>query len=114
MSRALVRGSIVWVHLDPTRGREQQGNRPALVVASDDYLASVRDLVIVVPLSSVDRGWIHHVPVEGEATGLRKLSFAMTEQPRTITIERIVRQSGKADDQTMFAVDAWLRDFMAL
>jgi mRNA interferase MazF len=100
--------------LDPTRGREQRGSRPALVVSSEGYLDSVPGLVIVVPITSVDRGWPHHVAIEGEAARLRKRSFAMTEQPRTITIERIVRHAGSADDVTMAAVDGWLRDFIAL
>ncbi len=41
MTRPLRRGVLVWVDLDPTRGREQQGSRPALVVCNDDYLAAV-------------------------------------------------------------------------
>lgn len=114
MSSTLSRGSIVWVDFDPTRGREQQGSRPALVVSSEDYLDSVRGLVIVVPITSVDRGWPHHVAIEGERAHRRKRSFAMTEQPRAITIERIARRAGVADEATMAMVDGWLRDFIGL
>jgi mRNA interferase MazF len=111
---SLRRGAVAWVDLDPTRGREQRGTRPALVVASDEYLASVRGLVIVVPITSVDRGWPHHVPVRGRRLGLTRPSFAMTEQPRTISIERAQRQTGLADDATMAEVDQWLADFIGL
>jgi mRNA interferase MazF len=114
VSAALARGSIIWVDLDPARGHEQRGSRPALVVASDDYLDSVRGLVIVVPITSVDRGWPHHVEIEGDATRLGRRSFAMAEQPRTITVERITRHAGTADDATMIAVSGWLRDFIGL
>jgi mRNA interferase MazF len=114
LTPGLVRGSIVWVDFDPTRGREQRGFRPALVVAGADYLEAVRDLVIVVPITSVDRGWPHHVALKGQKVGLAKQSFAMTEQPRTISRGRIARQSGVADRSTMAAVNQWLRDFMAL
>jgi mRNA-degrading endonuclease toxin of MazEF toxin-antitoxin module len=62
------------VDFDPTAGREQRRTRPALVVSSADYLASVRE-VVVVPIISVDRAWPHHVPVVGERTGLSKPSF---------------------------------------
>jgi mRNA interferase MazF len=109
----LSRGAIVWVDLSPTRGREQQGHRPALVICNDDYLEAVPDLVIVVPLTSVDRGWPHHVRVEGAETGLPQVSFAMTEQPRTISRGRITRCSGAADASTMATVDRWLTDFLA-
>lgn len=107
----LRRGALVWVDLDPTRGREQQGE-PALVVCNDDYLSAVPDLVIVVPLTTTDRGWPHHVPVSGQQTGLPRQSFAMTEQPRTVSRERVVRRAGVADEATCGAVDSWLRDFL--
>lgn len=113
-SRPLHRGSIVWVDFSPTRGREQRGSKPALVISSPGYLASVRDLVVVVPLTTVDRGWPHHVPVSGAGLHLAKASFAMTEQPRTISKERINRQTGQADAETLAGVDQWLRDFIGL
>lgn len=113
MSERLSRGSIVWVDLSPAQGREQQGYRPALVICNDDYLLAVPELVIVLPLTSVDRGWPHHVVVAGPRTGLSKASFAMTEQPRTISRQRVIRQSGSADPMTLEQVDRWLRDFLA-
>ena len=102
----------MWVDVDPTAGREQPGTRPALVVSSTDYLTSVRDLVVVVPITSVDRGWPHHVAVSGDRTGLPTSSFAMTEQPRTITTARIARHAGAAGAGTMQDVDQWLRDVL--
>ncbi|MHB1846757.1 MAG: type II toxin-antitoxin system PemK/MazF family toxin [Deltaproteobacteria bacterium] len=110
----MVRGSIVWVDLGPTRGREQRGERPAVVISSDDYLDSVPDLVIVVPLTTTDRGWPHHVPVAGRSTGLGQASFAMTEQPRTIARERVVRVVGRADAPTLEEIGSWLGDFLSL
>ena len=74
----------------------------------------MRDLVIVVPITSVDRGWPHHVSVRGEQTGLPRASFAMTEQPRTISVARISRRSGVADRHTLAEINQWLRDFIGL
>jgi mRNA interferase MazF len=108
----LERGAVIWVDFNPTAGREQRGSRPALVVSSADYLLSVRDLVVVVPITSVDRAWPHHVPVDGEATGLSKPSFAMTEQPRTISTTRIIRRTGTAGSETLREVSRWLQDFL--
>lgn len=103
-------GDIVLVQPDPAVGREQAGRRPALIVAGPDYLATVDTLAIIVPITSVDRGWPNHVPV----TGLGKPSWAMTEQVRTISRERIVETSGRAQADTLTEVRRWISDFLDL
>lgn len=110
----LRRGSVVWAELDPVRGREQSGRRPVLVVASDQFLQQADTLAIVLPVTTVDRGWPNHVTLTGQGLLLAEPSFAMTEQPRTITRERIVGDAGVVDAATMREVDRWLRDFLAL
>lgn len=110
----LRRGSLVWVDLDPSQGREQAGRRPAVVIASDGYLDNVPTLVIVVPVTTTDRGWPHHVPIEGPGVDLPRSSFAMTEQPRTIARTRITGHAGAVGAATMRAIEQWLRDFTDL
>ncbi len=110
----LRRGAAVWVNLDPTRGREQAGIRPGVVIASDGYLASVPELVIVIPVSSRDRRWPHHVRLTGEQLTLDRPSFAMTEQPRTIARARISGYAGSVGSDAMAEIDQWLRDFTDL
>lgn len=112
--RSLRRGATVWVNLDPTRGREQAGTRPAVVIASDDYLASVPDLVIVIPVTTRDRRWAHHVRLTGEQLTLDRASFGMTEQPRTIARARASRHAGTVGSNAMAEIDRWLRDFTDL
>ena len=51
----LWRGSVAWADLSPTRGRERAGRRPVLVVASQGYLDAVSSLVVVLPVTTVDR-----------------------------------------------------------
>lgn len=109
----LARGAIVWVSFDPARGREQAGHRPALVISSNRYLAVVETLAIVLPITTVDRGWPNHVRVEGPS-GLHSPSWAMTEQPRSLARERISRLGGFASTSTMTNVDTYLRDFLDL
>lgn len=104
----------MWVNLDPTRGREQAGTRPAVVIASDGYLLSVPELVIVIPVTTRDRHWPHHVRLSGEQLALDRPSFAMTEQPRTIARARITRHVGTVGPNAMAAIDQWLRDFTDL
>jgi mRNA interferase MazF len=105
---------VVWVDFSPTRGREQKGARPALVVSSADYLASVPDLIIVLPITSVDRRMPHHVDLWGAGLKLTTPSFAMTEQPRTVSRERAGGDEGCIDPRVIADVDSWLRFFMGL
>lgn len=110
----LHRGDVLWAEPDPVRGREQSGRRPALVVASDLYLEQADSLAIIVPATTTDRGWPNHIRLRGPGLRLSRPTFAMTEQPRTITRDRLVGTLGTVDATTMREVDGWLRDFLAL
>lgn len=105
-------GDVVWVDLGPVRGREQGGVRPGVVVSSAEYLDIVDSLVTVVPVTSRDRGWPHHVPVEGP-TGLASPSWAMVEQLRNVARERVLRWSGSVDEATFDEIRLSLRDSLA-
>lgn len=108
------RGDVVWAELDPTRGREQSGRRRVLVIASDLFLERADSLAIVLPASSTDRGWPNHVRLRGPSLTLRRTTFALTEQPRTITRDRTGGALGRVDVDTMREVDLRLRDFLGL
>ncbi len=113
-SSKLRRGMVVWVELGSTLGREQAGRRPALVVASDAFLRKADTLAMIVPATTVDRGWPNHVQLSGPGLDLDSPIFAMTEQFRTISRSRIVGQAGVVSVGVMREVDRWLRDFLAL
>ncbi|MGS0685782.1 type II toxin-antitoxin system PemK/MazF family toxin [Nakamurella sp. GG22] len=114
MATDLRRGIVVWAELSPARGREQAGRRPALVIASDLYLEQADTLAIIVPVTTNNRGWPNHVLLKGQGLALDQPSFAMTEQPRTVTRDRLFDIAGTVDRATMTEVDGWLRDFLAL
>lgn len=95
------------------QGREQGGHRPALVVASSGYLDAVTTLVIVLPITTVDRGWPNHVRVDGPS-GLDRASWVMTEQPRTLTRDRLTGISGQISKKCLDEVRTWLGDFLDL
>ena len=83
-----------------------------MVLCSDAYLEAVPDLAVVVPVTSRDRNWPHHVRLAGGRLDLSRASFAMTEQPRTISRTRITRTAGRVDDQTIETITNWIRDFL--
>ncbi|OHV04561.1 type II toxin-antitoxin system PemK/MazF family toxin [Mycobacterium talmoniae] len=105
-------GKVVWVQFDPRVDREQRGTRPAVVVASRGYLAAVPELVIVVPATTRDRKWAHHVRLTGAHLRLPKPTWAMTEQPRTISRRRIAGRAGRVEPACMRQIERWLEDFL--
>jgi mRNA interferase MazF len=104
-------GAVLWASPDPSVGREQRGRRPVLVVSNVDYLETVATLALVVPLTTVDRGWDNHIRVTGEH-GLGRETFAMTEQVRVVSRERFAALSGCVDAATLAGVRRWLLDYL--
>lgn len=109
----LAPGVVVWAALEPVRGGEQGGHRPVLIVASVGYLDAVTALVIVLPITTTDRGWPNHVHVEGPS-GLDRPSWVMTEQPRTLSRDRLTGVAGEVSSDCLGAVRTWLGDFLDL
>ena len=103
-------GEVVWMSPDPTVGREQRGRRPAIVVAGEGYLRVIDTLALIVPITSVDRGWPNHIPV----SGLTGPSWAMTEQLRATSRARLHGHLGQLDEATLEGIRSWLRDFLEL
>jgi len=111
-TQALAPGDVVWVSPETAVGREQAGRRPALVVAAAGYLQTIDTLALVVPITTVDRGWPNHIAIFD--TELEHRSWAKSEQIRTISRERVVGRAGRANDAALAAVRTWLADFLDL
>lgn len=104
-------GTVVWVNLDPTHGREQAGHRPCVVVSSRTHLELVTELVTVVPVTTRDRQWVNHVELT-PAGVLDRPSWAMTEQVRTLDRSRIRRIVGRVDEECLGEIAWWAREFL--
>ena len=83
------RGEIWRISLDPVAGHEQAGDRPALIVSDDRLNASAAGLVVVVPLTRTRRNVPSHVEIRPHEGGVRGTSYAMCEQVRAVSIERL-------------------------
>lgn len=104
---ALTAGQIVWCDLEPAVGREQGGRRPCLVVSSDDFTDVIDELVVVVPCTSRDRDWPSRIPLTGP-TGLSRPTFAITEQPRTMSTTRVHGVAGFVDNECLTEIMRWV------
>ncbi len=106
------RGEIWLAALDPVDPGEQGGTRPVLVVSTNAFNAWPVNLVIVVPITTRNRGFAHHVGVGG--AGLDRPSFAMPEYVRSISQRRLQRLLGSTAPSTLTTVDDWLRRLTGL
>jgi mRNA interferase MazF len=110
----LHRGDIV--ELDPTRGSEQQGTRPCLVVQNDIGNQNA-PTTIVVPFSTSfgEELYPFEVLVSADECPLREDSVAVCSQIRTIAIEeRISTVVGPIPDERMEEVDTALEYSLGL
>ncbi len=111
---APMRGEVWLTDFDPTRGHEQAGKRPALVVSADPFNAGPAGLVIVLPLTTKAKGIRSHVAVSPPEGGVRAPSFIKCEDVRSVAVERLSRRMGAVTSQTMQAVEFRLRILMDL
>jgi mRNA interferase MazF len=108
------RGEIWLVGLDPTKGREQAGMRPALVVSVDLFNHGAAELVVVIPITSKAKGIPLHVEVNPPEGGLTMNSFVKCEDLRSISTSRLVRRLGVVSPQTIELVEDRLRILLGL
>ncbi len=73
-------GDIAWVELDPVKGSEQAGRRPALVLSDATYHEGSRRAVIC-PITSAARPWPFNVELP---PGLKIAGVILVDQVRTI------------------------------
>ncbi len=105
----LRRGQVVWVDLDPARGSEASGRRPALVISSDENNRFMPTVTVAPLTSSSRRIYPFEVFLEGSEVGLSKNSKVQLQQIRTLSRERVVETVGQAGETTMLLVDVAMK-----
>lgn len=96
-------------------GHEQGGVRPAIVIGSPGHCALPIDVMLVIPLTTRDRGLRHHVRIASESSGLHHPSWARTEEVRTISTARLAQSApiGRASAEEIEELRKWLRAMVA-
>lgn len=103
------RGEIWFADLDPTRGNEQGGKRPCLIVSATLFNRSFLELAVVLPLTSKKKNFPTHVPISAHESGLKLQSFVKCEDVRSISKERLARRIGRVSSPTMRVVEDRLK-----
>lgn len=101
MSKPPLQGEVVWADPDPTRGSEQAKPRPFIVVSVDQLNRSPLGLSLVVPTTRTDFSNALHIEINPPEAGLREKSFAMPEQLRALSHERVSKRLGKVRPATL-------------
>ncbi|MEJ1933096.1 type II toxin-antitoxin system PemK/MazF family toxin, partial [Nostoc sp. NIES-2111] len=83
------RGEVWLVDLNPVRGHEQAGKRPGLIISVDLFNQSPSGLIIVLPITSKDKGIPFHVEINPPEGGIKVQSFIKCEDVRSISVERL-------------------------
>lgn len=108
------RGEVWLADLHPTRGREQSGRRPVLVISVDLFNAGPADLIVVLPLTSTLRDIPLHVRVMKPDGGVRNDSVILCEAVRSISKERLLTRWGALSRATLAEVEDRLRVLLDL
>jgi len=106
----VVRGSLVWVSLDPAHGAEVPKTRPCIVVSRTEA-NDISSTVTVVPLSSVKGRAVDRLVqplLSAKETHLPKDSRALCEQVRTIDKGRIRESVGVLSSELLGKIDRGL------
>ena len=99
--------SVVILDLDPTKGREQKGVRPAVVISGDAF--HVSGTAIICPVTTVIKKYAGDIILKpNRINGLDELSEVLIGQVRVVSVERIARKIGKITDAELTLIFAGL------
>lgn len=88
-------------------------HRPALVVGPPDTFGPGFPFVILVPLTTMDRGLSLHLEVEATPkTGLDETSFVQCELIRSVSSKRLIHRLGAIDVGQSHQVEVILRTLL--
>ncbi|WP_457104737.1 type II toxin-antitoxin system PemK/MazF family toxin [Methylobacterium sp. P5_C11] len=110
-SEPLEAGTLVWVDLRPSLGREQDGVRPAVVVSSRDF-HRLNATAIVCPITGNVKPWPTKVILP---PGLAVSGAVLTDQIRCLDrAKRGFRRVGAVTDEVLLAIRIKLHELIGI
>jgi mRNA interferase MazF len=109
----VLRGEVRWADMDPTRGHEQSGLRPVLILSADVFNERSGTVIAVALASQPQRAGF---PLTMElATGrLPKPSWVKISQIRTLSTQRIGRKLGAVAPEELARVIEGLNEILGV
>ena len=96
----ILRGEVRWAELNPTRGHEQAGRRP-VVILSHNVFNNRSGTVIAMALKSQPQKAHFPLTYSLEPKQLRKPSWVKISQIRTLSVDRIGRKLGAVEPKQL-------------
>ena len=97
----MLQKDIFWANLNPTKGKEQRGKRPVVIVSGNTMNRNL-GVFIVCPISSKIKNYAGCVKLEkNRINNLSENSEIITFQIRTIAKERMIKKIGEITDEQL-------------
>lgn len=107
-----MRGEVYWADLNPTRGHEQAGKRPVLVI-SHDIFNERSGTVIALPLTSRSQRAGLPLTLKVESLKLPQPSWVKVSQVRVLSTDRIGKCLGRVRHEELNLVIEGLFEVIA-
>lgn len=101
----------MWADLDPTKGREQAGKRPVLIV-SNDIFNQRSGTVIALAITGQEPRAGFPLTLELARGGFPKRSWVKVSQIRTLSVERLGKRIGRASPEELLRVVEGLNEIV--
>ena len=108
------RGEVYWVDWSPSRGSEQAGVRPGLVIQNDIGNQYSPNTIVAALTTARHRPYPFMVSVSAAESGLPQDSIVNLSAIMTVSKERLLEQCGRLPSERMAQVDIALRRSLGL
>lgn len=107
-----LQGEIWLFDPEPTTGNEiGKKVRPCIIISNNLWNKIRSGLVIIIPITSVQKNILTHVRIDPPEGGLKVTSFAVCEQIRTISRERLKSRLGIVKSRLLMKeIHTWIAD----
>jgi mRNA interferase MazF len=107
----ILRGEIWWANLNPTRGHEQSGTRPVLIISQDVFN---RHSGTVIALALTSQAPTAEFPLTFliESVSLPKQSWVKISQIRTLSIDRLGDRISQISSEELAVIVSGLNEIV--
>ena len=107
----ILRGAVHWADLSPTRGHEQSGRRPVLVMSADVFNERSGTVIAVALTTQPPRAGFP-LSLEVGPGQLPKPAWIKISQIRTLSVQRIGRKLGAVSPEEVAQVIEGLNEIL--